>query len=910
MERLIFLLIFTTNVVIYAQSALCDTQDTEGPPPQRAADATADPRSEEPSDNTVNAMVPPTLRTYVDAQYPAQALELGLQAEVLATLDIDAQGKVVGVKIDEPAGHGFDEAAHAAMMQFIFEPATLQGTPIACLLKYKYRFTIKTQEIVATNQIPKENAKTEQPNESLAPLESILPANLIGKVVDEEDNVINDAIIFLTGQVTGGENAESTTIDKDGVSKKDGSFHFGGLLPGMYEITIQAPGYQIYYGGEQLISGETKEITYSLIKETTQYEIVVRGRKEPRSVTRREITAAEITKIPGTDGDALRAIQNMPGTARAAMGGGDIIVRGSSHADSGFYYDNLEAPWLYHFGGLTSVINSDLLENIDFYPGNFSVHFGRATGGIIDVKTRAPKSDRFHGYVDVDLWDTSLLLEGPVSKNWSIAVSGRRSYIDAILSNIDFGEDFKMKTAPRYYDFQFIADYHPSEKNHLRLFFFGTDDKMVFIYENEENPNRGGGDNLHLMAYQGQMEWEYKFTNKLSNTLNLGAGYWGGNNGYGNYEENWSMVPILLRDEIEMKISKQHTIRTGLDMKMVWATLKMEVPGDYMIEGVPDFNNSAHDNSVFIEGKRFAVSPAIYTEYQNKMIPKTTIIAGLRTDYFGRVSKWGFDPRLSARYSLFEGTTLKAGVGLFHQEPDYAQADEDYGNPDLDLLRAVHASVGVEQKLCDNVELGVEGFYKKMDNLVTASNEPKIRDGQMDVLRFDNEGTGHVWGMEAMLKHNSTDKFFGWISYTLMKSIRKDGKGVPWRSFDHDQRHVLTAVGTYSFGRGYSLGLRFRLVSGNPYTPVSGSIYDADSDNYVPVYGKVNSRRMPLFHQLDVRFDKKWQWTHLALTAYLDVKNVYNHQNAEFPIYSDDFSEKDWITGLPILPSIGVKLEY
>ena len=863
------------------------------------------------TDAPATSMIPPRLLVYMDAEYPAKAIAQNLEAEVLAVLDIDVDGNVTNVRITQPAGHGFDEAAKAAMSQFKFEPATQDGHPIACLLEYRYRFALKTADAEVTTDSDTDVDTVADTHDTASATEpTVQPlAILTGMVTDMDDRPIGNAIIYLSGETADGGGALQP-VELEATTGEDGAFHVPDLPGCMYELTIQAPGYQIYYGGEQLLPGELKEVTYRLVKETTEYEVVVRARKAPRSVTRREITAQEITRIPGTDGDALRAIQNMPGAARAPMGGGEIIIRGSNHADSGFYYDNLEAPWLYHFGGLTSIINSDLLESIDFYPGNFSVRFGRATGGIIDVRTRAPKSDRFHGYVDVDLWDASILLETPVSENWSIAVSGRRSYIDAILSNIDFGDDFKMKAAPRYYDFQVIADYHPSEKNNLRLFFFGTDDKLIFLYDGAENPNFGGGDDVHLMAYQGQMEWAYQFNKQISNRLNVGVGYWGGNNAYGQYEEKWNVMPTLLRDELQLKLSKTNELSVGLDFKAEYARIDMHVPGDYSIEGNPDFNASAHDNTVFIEGNRFALKPGIYAEYKNTMVPRTTLILGMRSDYFGNVDRWSADPRFAARYQLFENTTLKTGVGLFHQTPDYAQGDEDYGNPNLELMQAVHTSLGVEQKLFDNVELSVEGFYKRLDNVVTYSDAPMVRDGQMDIERFDSDGKGRVYGMEAMLKHNPTEHFFGWVSYTLMKSERKDGPQESWRVFDYDQRHVLTAVGTVSFGKGYSLGLRFRLVSGNPYTPVTGSIYDADSDNYVPVYGKTNSRRMPTFHQLDVRFDKKWQWTHLALTAYLDIKNVYNAKNPEFPVYSSDFSEKDWLTGLPIIPSLGVKLEY
>ena len=48
-------------------------------------------------------------------------------------------------------------------------------------------------------------------------------------------------------------------------------------------------------------------------------------------------------------------------------------------------------PLLYHFAAGPSVVNPEFLDRIDFYPGGFGAEYGRAIGGIVDVKTRSPK---------------------------------------------------------------------------------------------------------------------------------------------------------------------------------------------------------------------------------------------------------------------------------------------------------------------------------------------------------------------------------------------------------------------------------------------------------------------------------------------------------------------------------------
>src|SRR5690606_24248708 len=110
--------------------------------------------------------------------------------------------------------------------------------------------------------------------------------------------------------------------------------------------------------------------------------------------------------------------------------------------------------------------------------------------------------------------------------------------------------------------------------------------------------------------------------------------------------------------------------------------------------------------------------------------------------------------------------------------------------------------------------------------------------------------------------------------------------------------------------KGWQVGARFRLVSGNPFTPVVGATYDAAGGGYIPLAGAPNSARVPLFHQLDLRVDKRFTWKRVSLTTYLDVQNVYNRQNAEFVNYAYDYSAFSTIPSLPIIPSLGIKLEF
>ena len=71
----------------------------------------------------------------------------------------------------------------------------------------------------------------------------------------------------------------------------------------------------------------------------------------------------------------------------------------------------------------------------------------------------------------------------------------------------------------------------------------------------------------------------------------------------------------------------------------------------------------------------------------------------------------------------------------------------------------------------------------------------------------------------------------------------------------------------------------------------------------------INSERLPMFHQLDIRVDKTWQWGDFKLNAYLDLINSYNSQNPEGVTYNYNFTSRTFATGLPILPSLGIRGE-
>jgi hypothetical protein len=613
----------------------------------------------------------------------------------------------------------------------------------------------------------------------------------------------------------------------------------------------------------------------------------------------------ELTRIPGTRGDALRAIEIMPGVGRTgfAENDGPPIIRGALPYESMVTLDGAPIPLLYHFGGLTSVYNSHLLEQVELYPGNFSARYGRVVGGVVEAKTRDPRTDRFHGMLELSLIDNFALIEAPLGENTSFALAGRRSNIDFVFDQLVPEDAYDVVAAPVYYDYQAMLVHHFTQNHKLKLQAYGSYDtlKLVFSEPNDEDPALKDTVEGQVQFHKFQAALTSQLGAQVQQNIELAVGPIAAEATIGDLYQKFTGVDLHGRAEWGIFASEQVRLDVGVDAFVQSIHGIYEGPPPPQEEGDPTVEQplGTYDN-VSIEDTLYAVRPGAFAELSYRPLPNWLLLPGVRADYDHGTRSWVVDPRFSTRYGVTDLTTLKGGVGLYSQPPEYYQLIDLFGNPELKPYHALHTSLGVEQVVADGFEVGLEGFYKHLYNRIvgTPGGVPPF---------FINDGQGRIYGAEVSAELK-TDAHFGYLAYTISRSERQD-RDDAWRLFDYDQTHNLSLVYSYDFGSGWSAGARFRLTSGDPETPVLGGVYDANSDLYRAVYGEVNSQRKPTFHQLDVRGEKKWAFEDWSLTAYLEILNAYNAQNVEGTSYSFDYSEKETATGLPIFPNLGIRGE-
>jgi TonB family protein len=844
---------------------------------------------------------PPKILKSVEPVYPPEALKAGVSADVAMNIDIDATGHVTAVDVPKPVGQGFDEAAKAAVLQYEFSPAEIDGKPGAIRIAFTLHFVPKTVEV------PPPAA----PEPAAPPPPPPPPATFVvgrGRLREKGTrNPLPDAEVSIIARPL---NAPEAAAVLAGVTDADGRFEVKGEPGVAVRIIVADPAHDPCIrdlDASKVRADAPFELDCVVAKRlAAAYETTVRAPPPTQAVTRYTLAQPELTNVPGTFGDPLRVVQNLPGVARTPFGLGLLVIRGAAPEDSGIYVEGHRVPILYHFLGGPSVFTPRLIKDIDFYPGNFPIKYGRATAGIIDVGITTEPTPRLHGQADINFLDSSAYVEGPLGKTWSGSISARRSYIDLLLPLVV--PSSTTTVAPVYWDYQATV-HRDFAAGRVSLFAFGSDDALKVV---SKDPSTG---NLTLdtetLFHKLIGVWTTQFHGWV-NRLSPAYGYEKLTFGAGQVGINQSQHAVELRDELSRPLGKHVVWRLGFDGEDYIQHLFVNVPLAMNTRLYGDSQPVLVPTTIPLD----ALGAALYTDATIEPGAGLAITPGIRGDYFRYVqqNRFTFDPRVVVRWTATPKQVFKGGAGIFHQMQDPQLLDAKYGNPGLPTIWAEQYSAGFVRLLTDKLTLDTTFYYVRRHNEAVA-----VAGG------FEPLGQGRSYGMELILKHAFTERFFGWIAYSLsraeqtaytvngasvsnmgMGNLQTGAQSTTWYPTDFDQTHNLILVGSYTW-RAWRFGTRFRLVTGAPDTPMFEGTYDADAGLYACRAGPTNSTRKPTFNQLDLRAERTWTFNAFQVGAYLDVQNVYNAQNPEFTIYDYRCRGSEPVRGIPFLPILGVR---
>jgi hypothetical protein len=543
-----------------------------------------------------------------------------------------------------------------------------------------------------------------------------------------------------------------------------------------------------------------------------------------------------------------------------------------------------------------------MIDNIEFLPGGFGVEEGRATGGVINVVTRAEAIEEPEGHAELSFINLAGFVQTPLSKRHGLQLTAglRRSTIDLLLpAVIPDSANLAFTTAPQYYDAQVRVDWRRAEGDRVTLLAIGSYDLLSLLNDNV-NPNdpdvAGTWDNETQFArlIATWMRGEDGRTNRL--TAALGGSAFRFEVGTERFLRFGQQI-LELRDDASWQVDERWKLRAGAEARWDRRNNRVRFPAPPQEGQPPPSSFSLAPLVEFEETQNNNVAGA-YLAADLKATPDTTITSGLRVDHFAFIDETTLSPRLQISHQLGDDWTLRLAMGAYSRGPEYAESVD----PDLAPERAFQYVLGAKHDLRDGVAIEGSLFYNDKRRMVTVD---PFEAQTMPLEAYVNRSYGRSYGAETLLRAR-TERFFGWLAYTLGRSDRIDGPDTPRRLFDFDQTQNLIVVGSYRLGK-WELGARWQYATGTPMTPVVGARYLTDVNAFVPIYGALNSERIEAAHALDLRVDRAWKFRTWSLSAYLDVTNVYAHARVLGYQYNYDYSERQAITELPILPAIGVR---
>jgi TonB family protein len=857
---------------------------------------------DEPATPAKREVVPPKLVKFVEAEFPPSELAAEKSATVTLQIAIRDTGEVAAVDVLASAGPAFDAAAVAAAKQFVFEPARVNGKATPVRIQYRYEFTWTPTLIKKTT------------------------ADFEGTVLDRAGKkpVGGVKVLLDTGAFS--------------VTDASGRFTFADLPPGEHTVTLSGERLTSVATSESLEAGKKLDATYEIERkpekvageEEDDLEIVVTAPRLDKQVVATEVAAEQGRKVPGTQGDVLKVVEDLPGVARSAVGSGALVVWGAAPTDTRVYIDDVRVPRLYHDGGYRSIMQSDMVRSVELIPGGYGPSWGRGLGGLVNVQLSTLDERGFHGSVSADTIDAAVSVRDEIADKLHVAVGGRKSYLDSVVNAFETQNVGEVVPIPQYYDGQARIAYELGDHETIELGgLLSSDTTKTSVISPDPALSTSQTTSLNF----GRVYVRYQKHTPEGATIAV-VPWWGKD--YASLSSTFGSIPTRLSDSSDVfgfraswrgPVAKFLSVTVGVDAELVSSSIQrvgsLGSPpreGDVYVFGEPPSGQLDADSWYTVIASLAPYVDADFAPFGDKL----HIVPGVRFEPYvtqtsrlvpqvGDVPSVGYssedtavDPRISLRYAPTPRVAVRAAFGVYHQPPSGEDLSAVFGTPKLGLSDANHYVVGGSFKLTRTLDLELTSFLSESEYLPTRSTAPSPYLANALVA----EGIGRSYGTQLLVRQQQIGRFFGWISYTISRSERRDHPTSDWRLFDYDQTHVFTALGSYDLGRGFEVGARFRYATGFPRTPVTGAYFDSQTDAYQPQFGLQNSIRIPAFYAVDVRVSKRFKLGRTdknEAEVYLDVQNVTNHANAEEIVYDPTYTQRGYITGLPILPVIGAR---
>lgn len=629
--------------------------------------------------------------------------------------------------------------------------------------------------------------------------------------------------------------------------------------------------------------------------------VEVTAERPPERAGATHLSGEELSRVPGAGEDPLKAIQALPGVTTGTDASSLPAVWGASPADNIYYVDFLPVAYLFHVDGFESVLNPWLIKGFDLYAAGYGPEYGDAVGAVFDVQLRDPRTDRFGGLVDVGLLGANLLLEGPLGKDTSFYLAGRRSYFELLRKSVTDNTNHIVFQLPTYDDYQGKFVWKIDGRNRLTLHLNGAADEQRLTVQTDspialQDPVLGGliYENTSDTTIAAVLDSDLgaRASNKLA------AGFMKDKTDSGTGSAGTIVATsdtVFAREQLRLQPAAAHALTLGADLQRARLTLDVDALDPRCTEFSPACDYTSAPLVRIHQPVRQVLADA-YADDRWQWTERWAASVGVRASRDDYLDRTFVEPRLGLEWSLSRATLLSARWGRHNESPPLEQEAPVAGNPGLQHLRSDDAVLGVASKENPDLSWRAEVYRKRFADLVVADPQ----------LNYVNAGSGTSRGLVLSLKKEPTTPWFGFVSLSFARAERRDDRTGQQFLFDYDEPVIATVVASYKPSPAWQFGARWSYHSGAPFTPVIGTGTFPDG-RVRPIYGPIDSRRAPNYSRLDLRYD------HLInknLSTYLELINAYNRGNVSGYTYSANYGQAQSEYQLPRLLSAGVQYRF
>ncbi len=612
-------------------------------------------------------------------------------------------------------------------------------------------------------------------------------------------------------------------------------------------------------------------------------------------VSRTGFNTEELRRDPASAGDVSRALYVVPGVVKADEEATDLIVRGGSPSENGFYIDNIFIPNINHFpqqgasGGNISMLSIDFIENIEVFTGGFNASYGNRLSSIFDITYREGNRERVNGQLNLSAIGYGAQLEGPLPQNrgaWMFSVN--RSYLDVISKVLD------SDNPSDYYDLQGKATYDLGVRDKLSLLGVGGRSWTNYDPEGRElfSYATAGLNWRHLWGGRGYSDTSvaYSFLDGTENE------FWeseGGLHEQYDYGHTW----LTFRNVNHLRLAAAHQLEFGLEAQ------------NFRFRNWDDFDNA--------EKRLSGTSAGAFLTYLVQLFPNFSLSAGARVDYVPLSERFHLSPRLAFSWVLTDRLTMNGAFGVYYQQMPLFLIKQDPGNAALPDPRARHVVLGFKYLLREDIQLTLEAYDKQYADHPMAPKTQYwfvIDDVNGDNDRFWDfgplvaEGRAYARGVELTLQKKISNKFHGLLNLTYYRARYRDLMGF-WRNRLFDNRFIACLSGGYKPSRTWEFNVRWTLAGNKAFTPVDEELSIQYGYPVVRVED-VMAGHLNDYQNFSFRVDKRFSFRKSNLIVFLGALNLFDHKNELFRFW--DYYGKQYLSEYMwgVIPYIGLEFEF